>query len=169
MARRSYNEVAATVGSGSEQPTLPPNPHVCAAHGCPIAGTIVIEDRRGCFVHARVAQRAQWDGVTARIRNRTALVEASRYLRISPEYRERVLIDHALAMLPTAYAEMIDGNARRSRYALLTAVESLLITECAPTDEPALVQDAWQRARDVARDLALLRSPAVREPGEDGA
>lgn len=124
--RETFGAAAARVGAVAEAP--PPvhrNPHACDAHGCPIAGSIVIDGVRQCYVHARVRERRDWDATTVRIRNRSDLVEISARLRRSGvDVPDADVLDAMRRRLPA-----LDGSA--TRYAALALVEAMLISECA--------------------------------------
>lgn len=161
-----YDEHASSVGSGAA--SLPAaGPHDCSAHGCPIAGSIVIEGQRLCFVHLRRVDRGDWDLVTSRIRNRMQLVELALFLRSSREL-DSVVIDRVLSTMPSLAQQQLTMSRPPSRYALLIAVEQMLANQCAPMDEPTRARAALDSTRTVVRDLERIRMPALRAPGDEG-
>lgn len=134
--------------------TPPRNPHACAAHGCPVWGSVTIDGTRLCFVHGLVANRRHvWDHVTARLRNRSGLIEVVRLLRGggSADATDSDVMRHALRALP----DLADDPTVTSRYRALAAVERTLIAECIEREDPVFADpDRLATARSQVAALA---------------
>lgn len=124
-ARRSgYNDAASK--PEAEEPV---NARACSAHGCPLAGSIIIEGRARCFVHLAIPEMRNWDAATHRIRARPAYVAAIELLR-SPGWRtDPMALVEARNLVPALDAK------HDTRYKALVALESRL-TLIAKLGEP---------------------------------
>ncbi len=119
------------IGSiGSPPPAEPPrSPYACAANGCPLWGSITLDGMRQCFVHSRVADRRHWDSVTAQLVQRPRVIEVIRILRRT-DYRERPAVDEAFAVEPRLRERWGSELDVPSRYAVLAALERVLVEDC---------------------------------------
>lgn len=165
--RSSYNDAAARITGDVDDTPLRPT-YACAAHGCPIVGSITIGGARTCFVHAGVNDRARWDETTARIRNRMLLVEASRDLRVAAA-DESSQLHQVKRRLPDDLLSLIPTPAWSSRYRALLAIEGALLSACRPTEDRPVSRSSIDSARSLVRSLAMRKTAPVvaREPGGD--
>lgn len=159
---QTFNEAAAGIGTRPpDQPVSSPDPHACAAHGCPIWGSVITDGARLCFVHALIANRRRaWDATTARLRNRTGLIEVVRHLRGGggPDATDEQVLARARSMLP-------DLGTVPNRYRALALVERTLIDECIDRDDPLFANpDAVVEARS---QIAALADRFARRPVAD--
>ena len=115
--RRSYNDAAQ--GIGQDEP--PAETHACSAHGCPLAGSLIVDGQKVCFVHLRVLERRLWDSATSQIRKRMSFVSAIEILR-SPGLRtDAMALADARGFVPA-----LDPK-HDTRYKAMVAIESRLI------------------------------------------
>lgn len=116
--RGGYNESASHVGDAETPPQI--NPYACAAHGCPLAGSITVAGRRVCFVHLAIREQSGWDAATTVLRRRLSYVAAIAVLRSPGTLTADQALEHARHLIPAL------SPKHRTAYDALLAIESRL-------------------------------------------
>lgn len=92
-----YNAEAA---GGREDSQESRNPHGCVAQGCPLAGSIITDGRRTCFVHLAIRETRLWDAATQRILERMSFVTAIGLLRGQGARTDEAALTEARQLVP---------------------------------------------------------------------